>query len=82
VIVLNPHQHPGKVDPRRWRCKQSHDAAAQVEKIKATRIAHAKADAEEHCTACNRHKGKKKKPWKFQAAPMEQTAKWNEQQGP
>jgi hypothetical protein len=30
VIALFPHQHPAKVDPRRWHCKQSHNAAARV----------------------------------------------------
>jgi hypothetical protein len=31
----------------------------------------------------SRHKGEKRKLWKFQAAPMERmwAAKWNEQQG-
>jgi hypothetical protein len=85
VVALDPHQHPGKVDPHRWHCKQSHNAAARVEKIKAMTIADANANAEEHCTACNRHKGKKRKPGKFQAAPMEQmkeVAKWNDQKGP
>jgi hypothetical protein len=60
VIALNLHQHPGKVDPRRWHCKQSHNAAARVEKIKVTTIADANACAEERCAVHNRHKGKKK----------------------
>jgi hypothetical protein len=30
VIALFPHQHPAKVDPRRWHCKQSYNAAARV----------------------------------------------------
>ena len=30
VVALVPHQLPGKVDPRRWHCKQSHNAAARV----------------------------------------------------
>ena len=30
VIALVPHQLPGKVDPRRWHCKKSHNAAARV----------------------------------------------------
>jgi hypothetical protein len=32
VIALSPHQLPGKVDPRRWHCKQSRNAAARSEK--------------------------------------------------
>jgi diketogulonate reductase-like aldo/keto reductase len=34
VIALFPHQLPGKVDPRRWHCKQSHNAAARVRRYK------------------------------------------------
>jgi hypothetical protein len=30
IIALSPHQLPGKVDPRRWHCKQSRNAAAPV----------------------------------------------------
>jgi hypothetical protein len=28
VVALPPHHGPGKVDPRRWHCKQSHHNAA------------------------------------------------------
>jgi hypothetical protein len=60
VVAFDLHHRPGKGDPRRWRCKQSHNAAARVEKIEAVTIASADADAEECRAGHNGHEGGKK----------------------
>jgi hypothetical protein len=41
AITLFPHQHPAKVHPRQWRCKQSHNAAARVRRRKFLNSANA-----------------------------------------
>ncbi len=44
----------------------------ELSKIKLIIVADADADADakEYCAAHNRHKGEKRKPWRFQAMPM------------
>jgi hypothetical protein len=71
VVVLPPHQRPGKVDPAGGVASRVTMWPLEMKRSSSV-IADADADAEERCAVHNGHRGEKKKPWKFQATPMEQ----------